>query len=133
MKTMKNIICLLASCLFVFNVLAGNIAVKAADGDTPKYEISLVGEDFYPNILFSEDPLANATRGDVILSISDMDLAVNPVTVKLCNEDQGAFRDFQVNRNNYGFALSYLPAGTYYLQIWQGSKQLKCFKVVKKN
>lgn len=133
MKKMKIVVCMFVVCLCACNVMASNACAGISDGDTPDYEISIEGEDFYPNILFNVDPLADATRGDVILSIRDMDLAVNPVTVKLCNQDQGAFRDFQVARDNYGFALSYLPEGTYYLQIWQGTKQLKCFKVVKKN
>ena len=114
----------------------GQIAVQTysngtftiSEGVQQPYEIQTIGIDNYPGITLNAMVYPNPTVGNVQLTINNEQLEGE---VKVFDMNGKFLFSKRIERQNIEIPMSDLAAGTYFVNVLDGTQVLKTFKVVK--
>ena len=114
----------------------GQIAVQTysngtftiSEGVQQPYEIQTIGIDNYPGITLNAMVYPNPTVGNVQLTINNEQLEGE---VKVFDMNGKFLFSKRIERQNTEIPMSDLAAGTYFVNVLDGTQVLKTFKVVK--
>ncbi len=105
-----------------------NGAVSISEGVQQPYEIQTIGIDNYPNITLNAVVYPNPTLGNVQLTINNEQLEGE---VKVFDMNGKFLFAKKIEGQNTEIPMSELAAGTYFVNVIDGTQLLKSFKVVK--
>ena len=114
----------------------GQIAVQTysngtftiSEGVQQPYEIQTIGIDNYPGITLNALLYPNPTLGNVQLTMNNEQLEGE---VKVFDMNGKFLFSKRIERQNTEIPMSDLAAGTYFVNVLDGTQVLKTFKVVK--
>ena len=114
----------------------GQIAVQSneegsiilSEGVQQPYEIQTIGIDNYPGITLSAMVYPNPTRGNVQLTMSNVQLEGE---VRVFDTNGKLLFVKKIEGETTEILMSDLAAGTYFVNVVSGKQVLKTFKVVK--
>ena len=109
-----------------------NGSVTIAEGVQQPYEIQTVGIDEYPQIALNAVVYPNPTENLAQLQLNGFDLPNNGLRAFLYDGNGKQLQTFVVTDDLTSFQIGHYATGTYYLEVRDGKRVLKTFKVIRK-
>lgn len=117
----------------------GQIAVQRAEADgayilegvQQPYEISVVGTDKYPSITLEAKVYPNPTTDVALLRIDNFEQIGGKLSARLIDGDGRQLRELTLVSPITEIDMVSWSSGTYYLNLFNGKKLLKSFKIVR--
>ena len=109
-----------------------NASISVLEGVQQPYEILTVGVDYYPQITLNAVVYPNPTENLVQLTINDFEIPVGGLTAILHDGNGKLLQTINVSENHTSLQIGRYATGTYYLELRDGKRLLKTFKVVRK-
>ncbi len=108
-----------------------NVSVFVAEGVQQPYEIMTVGVDDYPQIALNAVVYPNPTENLVQLRLNGFEIPAGGLRAILYDGSGKRLQTFPVTDDLTPFQLGHYATGTYYLELRDGNRVLKTFKVVR--
>lgn len=105
--------------------------ISVAEGVQQPYEILTVGVDDYPQITLNAVVYPNPTENLAQLQLNGFDIPVGELRAILYDGSGKILQTLNVSENLTQFQIGHYATGTYYLELRDGKRVLKTFKVVR--
>lgn len=109
-----------------------NGSISVTEGVQQPYEIQTVGVDNYPQISLNAVVYPNPTENLAQLQLNGFDLPNNGLRAFLYDGNGKQLQTFVVTDDLTSFQIGHYATGTYYLEVRDGKRVLKTFKVIRK-
>ena len=106
--------------------------ISVAEGVQQPYEILTVGVDDYPQITLNAVVYPNPTENLAQLQLNGFEIPADGLRAILYNGNGKRLQNFPVIDDLTTFQIGQYATGTYYLELRDGQRVLKTFKVVRK-
>lgn len=106
--------------------------VTVGEGVQQPYEIMTVGVDEYPQIVLNAVVYPNPTDNIAQLQLNGFELPTNGLHAFLYDGNGKLLQNLIVAHDLTTFQIGQYATGTYYLELRDGKRVLKTFKVVRK-
>jgi len=106
--------------------------ITVGEGVQQPYEIMTVGVDEYPQIVLNAVVYPNPTENLAQLQLNGFDLPNNGLRAFLYDGNGKQLQTFVVTDDLTSFQIGHYATGTYYLEVRDGKRVLKTFKVIRK-
>ncbi len=116
----------------VQTVANSNGSVSVAEGVQQPYEIQAVGVDEYPQIVLNAIVYPNPTENLAQLRLNGFEIPSDGLRANLFDGNGKMLQSFPVTDDLTSFQIGQYATGTYYLEVKEGKRILKTFKVVRK-
>ena len=107
-------------------------SVSVAEGVQQPYEIQTVGVDDYPQIVLDAIVYPNPTENLAQLKLNGFEIPGDGLRANLFDGNGKMLQSFPVTDDLTSFQIGQYATGTYYLEVKDGKRVLKTFKVVRK-
>ena len=107
-------------------------SVSVAEGVQQPYEIMTVGVDDYPQIALNAVIYPNPTENLAQLRLNGFDIPVGGFRAILYDWSGKLLQTLNVTKDFTSFQIVQYATGSYYLELRDGKRVLKTFKVVRK-
>ncbi|MBO4489598.1 MAG: T9SS type A sorting domain-containing protein [Bacteroidales bacterium] len=107
-------------------------SVSVAEGVQQPYEIQAVGVDNYPQIALNAVVYPNPTENLAQLQLNGFEIPVGGLRAILYDGNGKQLQTLTVTDDLTTFQIGHYATGTYYLELRDGKRVLKTFKVVRK-
>ena len=111
---------------------ASNGSISVAEGVQQPYEIQTVGVDEYPQIVLDAIVYPNPTENLAQLKLNGFEIPDDGLRANLFDGNGKMLQSFPVTDDLTSFQIGQYATGTYYLEVKEGKRTLKTFKVVRK-
>lgn len=111
---------------------ANSNGISVAEGVQQPYEIQTVGVDDYPQIVLNAVVYPNPTENLAQLKLNGFDLPAEGLQAHLFDGRGKLLQVITVTDDLTSFQIGQYATGTYYLEVRDGKRVLKTFKVVRK-
>ena len=109
-----------------------NGSITILEGVQQPYEIMTVGVDDYPQIALNAVVYPNPTESIAQLQLNGLEIPANGLRATLYDGNGKQLHSVTVTDNLTTFQIGQYATGTYYLEVQDGKRVLKTFKVVRK-
>jgi len=109
-----------------------NGSVSVAEGVQQPYEIQAVGVDNYPQIVLDAVVYPNPTENIAQLRLNGFELPAEGLRATIFDGNGKMLQSFSVTDDLTSFQIGQYATGTYYLEVKDGKRVLKTFKIVRK-
>jgi hypothetical protein len=109
-----------------------NGSISVAEGVQQPYEIQTVGVDEYPQIVLDAIVYPNPTENLAQLKLNGFEIPDDGLRANLFDGNGKMLQSFPVTDDLTSFQIGQYATGTYYLEVKEGKRTLKTFKVVRK-
>lgn len=109
-----------------------NGSISVAEGVQQPYEIQTVGVDDYPQIVLNAIVYPNPTENLAQLKLNGFVIPDDGLRANLLDGSGKMLQSFPVTDDLTSFQIGQYATGTYYLEVKEGKRTLKTFKVIKK-
>ena len=109
-----------------------NGSISVAEGVQQPYEIQTVGVDDYPQIVLDAIVYPNPTENLAQLKLNGFEIPDDGLRANLFDGNGKMLQSFPVTDDLTSFQIGQYATGTYYLEVKEGKRTLKTFKVVRK-
>lgn len=106
--------------------------ISVAEGVQQPYEIQTVGVDDYPQISLNAVVYPNPTENLAQLHIDGFEIPTNGLSAKLYNENGKVLQTITITDDLTTFQIGHYATGIYFLELSDGKRVLKTFKVVRR-
>ena len=110
----------------------GSGSVSVAEGVQQPYEIMTVGVNHYPQITLNAVVFPNPTENLAQLLLNGFELPADGLQAHLFDSKGKLLQRIPVTGDLTTFQIGQYATGTYYLELRDGKRALKTFKVVRK-
>ena len=107
-------------------------SVSVAEGVQQPYEIQAVGVDNYPQIALNAVVYPNPTENLAQLQLNGFEIPVGGLRAILHDGNGKQLQTLTVTDDLTSFQIGHYATGTYYLEVRDGKRVLKTFKVIRK-
>ena len=107
-------------------------SISVAEGVQQPYEILTVGVDDYPQITLNAVVYPNPTENLAQLQLNGFDIPTDVLRAILYDGNGKMLQTLPVTEDLTSFRIGQYATGTYYLELRDGKRVLKTFKVVRK-
>ena len=107
-------------------------SVSVAEGVQQPYEIQAVGVDNYPQIALNAVVYPNPTEDLAQLQLNGFEIPAGGLRAILYDGSGKQLQTLTVTDDLTSFQIGHYATGTYYLELRDGKRVLKTFKVVRK-
>ena len=107
-------------------------SISVAEGVQQPYEIQTVGVDEYPQIVLDAIVYPNPTENLAQLKLNGFEIPDDGLRANLFDGNGKVLQSFPVTDDLTSFQIGQYATGTYYLEVKEGKRTLKTFKVVRK-
>ena len=107
-------------------------SVSVAEGVQQPYEIMTVGVDDYPQIALDAVVYPNPTENLAQLRLNGFEIPADGLRAILFDGNGKQLQSVVVTEDLTSFQIGQYATGTYYLELRDGKRVLKTFKVVRK-
>ena len=108
-----------------------NGSVTIAEGVQQPYEIMTVGVDEYPQIALNAVVYPNPTENLVQLRLNGFEIPADGLRAILYDGNGKQLQSLMVTDDLTAFQIGQYATGTYYLELRDGKRVLKTFKIVR--
>jgi len=115
----------------VQTVANSNGSVSVAEGVQQPYEIMTVGVDDYPQIVLDAVVYPNPTDNVAQLRLNGFEIPADGLRANLYDGNGKRLQTIPVTDDLTTFQIGQYATGTYYLEVRDGKRILKTFKVVR--
>ena len=105
--------------------------ISVAEGVQQPYEILTVGVDDYPQITLDAVVYPNPTENLAQLQLNGFEIPIGGLRANLYDGNGKLLQTLPVTENLTSFQIGQYTTGTYYLELRDGKRVLKTFKVVR--
>jgi len=105
--------------------------VIVGEGVQQPYEIMTVGVDEYPQIVLNAVVYPNPTENIVQLQLNGFEIHANGLLANLYDGNGKMLQNFTVTDELTTLQIGHYPTGAYYLELRDGKRVLKTFKIVR--
>lgn len=116
----------------VQNVANANGSVFVTEGVQQPYEIMTVGVDDYPQIALNAVVYPNPTENLAQLRLNGFEIPADGLRAIFYDSNGKQLHSIVVTADLTSFQIGQYAAGTYYMELWDGKRVLKTFKVIRK-
>lgn len=109
-----------------------NGSTSVAEGVQQPYEIMAVGLDQYPQIVLNAVVYPNPTDNIAQLQLNGFEIPAGGLRAFLYDGTGKMLQNLNVTENLTSFQIGQYATGTYYLELRDGQRILKTFKVIRK-
>ena len=109
-----------------------NGSISVAEGVQQPYEIQTVGVNDYPMITLNAKVYPNPTENMAQLELNGFELPADGLQANLFDSKGKLLQRIPVTSDVTEFHIGQYATGTYYLEVKEGKRTLKTFKVVRK-
>ena len=109
-----------------------NGSVSVAEGVQQPYEIQTVGVDNYPQIFLNAVVYPNPTENLAQLQLNGFEIPSGGLRAILYDGNGKMLQNLTVSDDLTSFQIGHYATGTYYLELGDGKRVLKTFKVIRK-
>ena len=109
-----------------------NGSISVAEGVQQPYEIMTVGVDDYPQIALNAVVYPNPTENIAQLQLNGFEIPANGLTAILYDGNGKQLQSVTITDDLTAFQIGQYATGTYYLEVRDGKRTMKTFKVVRK-
>ena len=106
--------------------------ISVAEGVQQPYEILTVGVDDYPQITLDAVVYPNPTENLAQLRLNGFEIPIGGLRANLYDGNGKLLQAIPVTEDLTSFQIGQYATGTYYLELRDGKRVLKTFKVVRK-
>lgn len=106
--------------------------VSVGEGVQQPYEIMTVGVDEYPHIVLNAVIYPNPTDNIAQLQLNGFEIPADGLRAFLYDGNGKMLQNINVTEDLTSFQIGQYATGTYYLELRDGRRVLKTFKVVRK-
>ena len=110
----------------------GNGSVSVAEGVQQPYEIMTVGVNEFPQIVLNALVYPNPTENIAQLQLNGFEIPVDGFQAILYDGNGKLLQSINVTDDITPFQIGHYATGTYYLELRDGKRVLKTFKVVRR-
>lgn len=110
----------------------GNESFSLAEGVQQPYEIMTVGVDDYPQIALNAVVYPNPTDNLAQLQLNGLEIPIGGFHAILHDGNGKLLQNINVTDDITTFQIGHYASGTYYLELRDGKRVLKTFKVVRR-
>jgi len=110
----------------------GNGSVSVTEGVQQPYEIQTVGVDNYPQISLNAVVYPNPTDNIAQLQLNGFEIPSDGLRAILYDGNGKQLQTLTITDDLTSFQIGRYATGTYYLELRDGKRVLKTFKVVRK-
>ena len=107
-------------------------SVSVAEGVQQPYEIQAVGVDNYPQITLNAVVYPNPTENLAQLQLNGFEIPAGGLRAILYDGSGKQLQTLTVTDDLTSFQIGHYATGTYYLEVRDGKRVLKTFKVIRK-
>lgn len=111
---------------------SSNGTISVAEGVQQPYEIMTVGVDDYPQIVLNAVVYPNPTENIAQLQLNGFEIPVGGFRAIIYDGNGKMLQSLNVTDDITSFQIGQYATGTYYLELRDGKRLLKTFKVVRK-
>lgn len=112
--------------------VANSNGISVAEGVQQPYEIQAVGVDNYPQIVLDAVVYPNPTENIAQLKLNGFELPAEGLRATIFDGNGKMLQSFSVTDDLTSFQIGQYATGTYYLEVKDGKRVLKTFKIVRK-
>ena len=112
--------------------VANSNGIYVAEGVQQPYEIQAVGVDNYPQIVLDAVVYPNPTENIAQLKLNGFELPAEGLRATIFDGNGKMLQSFSVTDDLTSFQIGQYATGTYYLEVKDGKRVLKTFKIVRK-
>ncbi|MBQ6155330.1 MAG: T9SS type A sorting domain-containing protein [Bacteroidales bacterium] len=112
--------------------VANSNGIYVAEGVQQPYEIQAVGVDNYPQIVLDAVVYPNPTENIAQLKLNGFELPADGLRATIFDGNGKMLQSFSVTGDLTSFQIGQYATGTYYLEVKDGKRVLKTFKIVRK-
>jgi hypothetical protein len=112
--------------------VANSNGIYVAEGVQQPYEIQAVGVDNYPQIVLDAVVYPNPTENIAQLKLNGFELPSDGLRATIFDGNGKMLQSFSVTDDLTSFQIGQYATGTYYLEVKDGKRVLKTFKIVRK-
>ena len=109
-----------------------NGSISVAEGVQQPYEIMTVGADDYPQIALNAVVYPNPTENIAQLQLNGFEIPAGGLRATLYDGNGKQLQSVTVTNDLTAFQIGQYATGTYYLEVRDGKRVVKTFKVVRK-
>ncbi len=110
----------------------GSGSISVAEGVQQPYEIQAVGVNHYPQITLNAVVFPNPTENLAQLMLNGFEIPTEGLQANLFDSKGKLLQRIHVTNDLTTFQIGQYATGTYYLELRDGKRVLKTFKVVRK-
>lgn len=110
----------------------GSGSISVAEGVQQPYEIQAVGVNHYPQITLNAVVFPNPTENLAQLMLNGFEIPTEGLHANLFDSKGKLLQRIHVTDDLTTFQIGQYATGTYYLELRDGKRVLKTFKVVRK-
>ena len=110
----------------------GSGSISVAEGVQQPYEIQAVGVNHYPQITLNAVVFPNPTENLAQLMLNGFEIPTEGLQAHLFDSKGKLLQRIHVTDDLTTFQIGQYATGTYYLELRDGKRALKTFKVVRK-
>ena len=110
---------------------SSNSSVSVAEGVQQPYEILTVGVDDYPQIALNAVVYPNPTENIAQLQLNGFEIPAGGLSAILYDGNGKQLQSVIVSDDLTAFQIGQYATGTYYLELRDGKRVLKTFKIVR--
>lgn len=111
---------------------SSNGTVSVVEGVQQPYEIQTVGVDDYPQITVNAVVYPNPTENQIQLHLNGLDMLTDGLRANLYDGNGKLLQTASVIEEITSFYIGQYATGTYLLELRNGRRVLKTFKIVRK-
>lgn len=111
---------------------ANSDGVSVGEGVQQPYEIMTVGVDEYPHIVLNAVIYPNPTDNIAQLQLNGFEIPADGLRAFLYDGNGKMLQNINVTEDLTSFQIGQYATGTYFLELRDGKRVLKTFKVVRK-
>lgn len=109
-----------------------NGSISVAEGVQQPYEIMTVGVDDYPQIALDAVVYPNPTENIAQLQLNGFEIPADGLRATLYDGNGKQLQSVTVTNDLTAFQIGQYATGTYYLEVRDGKRVLKTFKIVRR-
>lgn len=117
--------------LAVESAANSNGSISVVEGVQQPYEIMTVGVDDYPQIALNAIVYPNPTENIAQLQLNGFEIPTDGLRATLYNSNGKQLQNVTVTEDLTTFQIGQYATGTYYLEVRDGKRTLKTFKIVR--
>lgn len=110
---------------------ANSNGVSVGEGVQQPYEIMTVGVDEYPQIVLNAVVYPNPTENLLCLKLNGFEIPTNGLRANLYDGNGKQLQYIDVVEDLTSFQIGQYATGTYYLELRDGKRVLKTFKIIR--
>ena len=109
-----------------------NGSISVAEGVQQPYEIMTVGVDDYPQIALNAVVYPNPTENIAQLQLNGFEIPADGLRATFYDGNGKQLQSVTVTNDLTAFQIGQYATGTYYLEVRDGKRVLKTFKIVRR-